>query len=274
MVPEKKRASAWAWRWVIAAVIGIAAGRFIYFVIEQYSMTRAYALMHLATFAFMMVSYGVMFFLREVDHPQRNRALPYRKAWGKYRQVWTENAKFRRYLWVKISGLGLFFMAPYLTITALEEKGRAESSMGSLVMAQMAGGIAGNLLAAQLGDRWGGRSISVAARVLCMLLCLFLLINSSYIGYLLALFFFGVVYYLFAVGELTLGVELLPREGRPYFMALQNLSMVPGILAINAMTYFLWRCSESFSVLVLATLLLSLLSLFLLRSLPEPRQKA
>ncbi len=276
LVPEHRRASAWAYRFLIATLLGTLVGFGIEGVLASYPGATGYAILHAGAFAGIMISFALFCQLREpASSPP---ATPDRKRdWHRHQiqmfaAILGTPSAFRRMLTTRILGSGFFIIIPYLSITALEVTGRPESDLGRFVVAQMVGALVGNVVGGWLGDRVGGKAVLVAAKSVQLLLCLVLAFNTSYVGFLAAFVLFGMGFFLNQVGESTLGIELAPRKGRPAYLALLNLSFVPGALMASFLAWQLHLRSASLLPSSVMAALLIVSSLVLLRTIPEPRR--
>ncbi|MEM1293747.1 MAG: MFS transporter [Verrucomicrobiota bacterium] len=273
MVPEKRRASGWAIRFIIGSLLGILAGFLVEQILKTWPGAQGYGILHGAAFSLLMLSFATFVFLRETDFPD---PVPHSKDWyGKqlriFREIFTTRSTFRRMLLVRISGLGFLCVAPFLSITALELTQLPESVLGRFVTAQMLGGITGNLLAGWLGDRFGGKAILVAAKTLQLGLCALLILTTTYWGFMVAFFFFGMVFFMIQVGDQTLGIELAPRSRRAAFLASLNFSYIPGSLLASFLAWLMHRQFDSFSPTALCAGAMAGLSLLLLAAIKDPR---
>tara|TARA_R110002096_G_scaffold215310_15_gene403196 strand:+ start:19885 stop:21141 length:1257 start_codon:yes stop_codon:yes gene_type:complete len=275
MIPEKRRASGWAFRFIIGSLLGILAGFMVEQILKTWPGAEGYGLLHGAAFALLMLSFTIFLFLRETDYPE---PVPHSKDWyGKqiriFGEIFSSRSAFRRMLMVRISGLGFLCVAPFLSITALEVTNLPESTLGRFVTVQMLGGITGNFLAGWLGDRFGGKAVLLTAKSLQLGLCTFLVVTSSYSGFMVAFFLFGMVFFMIQVGDQTLGIELAPRSRRAAFLASLNFSYIPGSLIASFLAWFMHRQFDAFYPTAISAAVMVALSLLLLSGIREPRSQ-
>jgi AAHS family 4-hydroxybenzoate transporter-like MFS transporter len=162
-------------------------------------------------------------------------------------------------------------MIPFMGIHALETTGNPESFLGPLLSVQMAGMIAGNLLAGWMGDRWGGKAALMAGHVLLLILCLAFPFGQSPQSFvaLFALFGFGISFN--NVGGPTLDMEIAPASRRVSAMAVIGWANLAGILGASLAAGWLRDHGYSFSLLaVLAGAGVAVATLLLWR-IKEPR---
>lgn len=276
MIPERKRAGGWAIRFIIQGVIGIAAGPVIHHILETRPGPPGYALLHLIAFAFVMASLIAIVPMRETDFPDPAGAngRRYLDQLLDIRRKALRSPQFIRYLWVRFTGTGYMILAPFMAIHALEVTGRPEEDVGYFVTSQMVGWICGNLLAARIGDRRGGKAVMIIARLLLVSLALCVSLNVSFAGFVAAFFVFGFAFAMERVGDLTLGVEICPKKDRQGFLALLTFILMPGLILAALTAGLIEKWSGSFACASLVTVLVTLASLALLLRVREPRGAA
>lgn len=275
MIPERRRAPGWAVRFIIQGLIGIAAGPLIHRILTTQPGPAGYATLHLIAFGFLALSLLIMVPMKELDPPKPAPPEPGR-YWKEVLRVPAQAHRhpvYLRFLFVRFTGVSTMLLAPFMAIHALEISGRSEQDVGYFVTAQMLGGIGGNILAGWLGNRHGGRSAMLLSRCLLIALGITLLFIQSYASFIGAFFLFGFTLFLDRVGDLTLGVELCPRENRPGFLALLTFVHAPAFLLAALLATLLRQHFHDFRYLAAAAIALSSLSLAILYGVPEPRKR-
>jgi MFS family permease len=271
-IPERRRASAWAIRFVISGSVGIAAGAVISATLDRYPGPVGYGLLHLITFGFLAISYLIFLLIREqapsiaarnsrklsenlISIPALLRARP----------------ELGRFALSRLIGYGLFVMVPFLSIHALETLGKPESYLGALVTAQMIGAITGNFIAGRLGDTRGGKAVLIMA-LLCFFVCAAgAAVNPWEWGFWVIFFVFGMGFYMNMIGDFTMSMELCAPERRPTYLSLLASIRFFGMLLAAGLSALL---RELFGGILPAALVASaalITSLALLSGVPEPR---
>jgi len=275
MVPEGKRASAWAIRFLIGTGMGVGEGLLMERILAAHPGAGGYAILHAVTAFFLFISLALFVFLRETDSPDPAPAQPgwYSRQFRIFREIIRTPSPFRDMLVVRLLGYGFMILAPYLSITVLKETGRPESDLGRFVMAQMLGAIAGNFLAGWLGDRQGGKRVLMVAKAVQLGVCGLLFIEGFYLGYLLAFFLFGMGWVMWQVGDNTLGIELSPTRRRTAHLALFNFTIVPGSLLSALAAWQLHLAFDSLAPLAWAAAFCIAGSIWVLRTIHEPRSR-
>jgi len=237
-IPENRRSSAWAIRWILAAFIGLGAGRVIEIVLGRFPGTAGYAMLHLATFGFCMVSYILQTMLHEISPSPRMERQHHRLAESLRRlpELLDADRRFRDFLFARVLSMGLYIAVPFLSIHALNTLGKDESYLGALVIAQMIGAILGNGLAGYLGDRHGGKLSLVLARILLVAVFLGAAVNRSQVGFSLIFFVFGLAFYLEQVGNSTLSLDICPEDRVPTYISLVSAITSPSMVVAAAIS--------------------------------------
>jgi len=172
MIPEHRRASGWAWRFVVSTTLGALVGLSIERILAAHPDATGYAILHGGAAGMLFLS--LLFFcqLRETEYgePQPKEHDWYRKQFRIYRQILTTPSPFRSMLLTRVLGAGFMILIPYLSITVLEVSGRPESDLGRFVVVQMIGALSGNFLGGWLGDKLGGKAVLMTAKGVQLLL--------------------------------------------------------------------------------------------------------
>ena len=275
-IPPHRRSSVWATRNVISSVIGLAAGVVILNVLERFPGARGYGVLHLITFAFLVASYIAFTFTREIPNP---RSRPHRTAGvgevlADIPGIIRGDKRFGLYLLSRGFQTGMLIMIPFMSIFALNHLGWADSKLGWLLLGQMAGAITGNLFAAWVGDRWGGKRVLMISRAACLMVCLAMPWARTPGAFLALFFLFGVGHFCNQVGNLTLAVELCHLDRRVRYLTAVSGATLVSMAVTWALSTFTWQLSgESFTVVALCSAATVAISALLLAFVSEPRPK-
>lgn len=274
VIPTDRLASSWAIRKIFTAIIGLFAGGIIKTVLDQHPGAVGFGILHLYAFAGVMLSYLIFAMIRETkplpphpDKPRRTLNANLRSIPALVRAY----PEYRRFLWVKLLTMGIYIPAPFLAIHALETAGRGPGFLGELVMAQMTGTIAGNILAGWLGDRRGGRILLIIARLSLVVLCIGAVFAQSAAPFLALFFIFGFGLNFNEVGEATVTLEIVPPDRRPTCVALIAAITLPGMLAAAALSTVLRGLSHSIIPPALLAAVALTASLLIALRIQEPR---
>lgn len=272
-IDTRRLSSLHAMRQLVCSAIGIGAGPLIAHILHRYPDHRGYAALHALTFLLLVVSYFIFIRIREFDLPSPGRQ-PHPTLGASLRSLpalWRGDPTLRSMVWIRGLHSGVLVMTPFLAMHALAVTGRPESQLGVFVTAQMAGVIGGNLLAAYVGDRFGGWMVVDISRWLLVLTCIVVMASGTTAGFVLTFLLYGAAMSINQVGMSALYLEACPVARRPTYLAVIAAVNVPSLLVAAA-------CSTAFrnltqSILLPASLALAcvFLSFYHLHRLRRPR---
>ncbi len=273
-VPEKRRASLLAHRYIISCILGVIAGLTANALFTHFSLLTAYATLHLIAFIFIAISYFTFIATREPHSPPpavhtltltRNLQLMPRLLRG--------NPQFQRYLVSRVLRNGLLIITPFLAIFARESLNLPESFLGTLVIANMLGAVLGNIGAAWLGDRAGGKIVNQVGLALFILVAAWSAFAGSPFEFIAIFFLMGAAFYAGEVGAFTLLLEIVPLDNRATYLAIASLVNVPAMAAASLLSSSVWKHTHSITWLAVATIITLAGSILLLQPIREPRQR-
>ncbi|MBD3240193.1 MAG: MFS transporter [Chitinivibrionales bacterium] len=275
-VKPTRRSSVFAIRNVLATGIGLVAGIVIGRVLERYPGMRGFGILHLICFGFLVLSYIAFSRIRETrqkprDHHTHASLLQNLKAMP---GIVARDRVFRTFLVARATSNAVFIVVPFMAIHALAVTGRPDAFLGSLVTAQMIGGILGNVFAGYVGDKHGTRTVALIGSTLLAAMTVTALFASTTWAFVAVFFALGLAQFVEKIGRQTMGIEISPFNKRSTYLALISFINVPSMLTASVISATLWDTTRSFTVLgVTAALLLGMTTLLYLR-LPEPRSMA
>jgi MFS family permease len=276
MVPERVRAAGWAARYIMQACIGMGAGAVIHQVLTHMPGQRGYAVLHLIAFGFLLLSWLSQAFMRELPaahhyHPPVGSYAGYLRGLPALLRA---QPLLLRMVAVRFTGMGYLMVVSFLTLHALHTTGRPEADEGHFVSFQNIGTILGSMLAAWLGYHSGGKVLLILSRVVCAVLCVWACLTSSFSGFTAAYFVLGFGLFLDRVGDLTLTAELCPTERRSTLQAVLGFCNVWSLMLATSLGGLIYTFSGSFYLVASAAALLSLVSILILKGVPEPRTRS
>lgn len=273
VVPASRRSSNIATRSLIGTILGFAAGGVIAAVLARWRGPAGYGVLYLGNFVCFTFSLIALCCVRELPHvPARRGGSPgWRTTLRLLPHWWREDPLVRRYALARFFGFGIGVLTPFLAIHARATLGAPDSFLGRLVSAQMAGAIAGNLLAGWLGDRRGARIVAQMGAVVGIALCAATLVNQAEAGFLAMFFALGMTTFLTNIGAVVLMIELFPAERRPTCVSLVSLLALPGMLLSGWLAGMLHTASGAITPAALVALVLVAVSFWNYSLLPEPR---
>ena len=273
MVPERVRAAGWAARYITQACIGMGAGAVIHETLTHLPGQRGYALLHLIAFGFLFLSWLSQLFMREL--PAAHHYHPHPGSYWSYLRnlpgLLMAQPQLLKLIAARFTGMGYLMVVSFLTLHALHSTGRPEADEGHFVSFQNIGTILGSLLAAWLGYHCGGKVLMIISRLVCVALCLWASLTHSFSGFTAAYFILGFGLFLDRVGDLTLTAELCPPERRSTLQAVLGFCNVWSLLLATSLGGVIFSLSGSFYLVACLAAILSLVSILILRGIPEPR---
>ncbi|MCA9415032.1 MAG: MFS transporter [Candidatus Omnitrophica bacterium] len=276
-IPENRRSSVWAIRFIISSMIGIGAGGIISSVLTHYPGPTGYGILYFILFGFLTASYFIFALIRETSPPV-DRDHAYDNALSKNLKsipgLIRSDVDLRNYLITRSLMNGIYIMIPFLSIHALRVLEQPESFVGYLVMSNMIGGIAGNLMAGYLGDTVGGKVVMILSRLSFLVIAIWTSFATSTEEYLAIFFLFGAAFFANQVGTTTLCIELCPQKRRATYLGIMATLTAPTMVLSSLLSTFLWNGWENYSFLGLATGIAMVISLLYLMRIEEPRGRS
>lgn len=273
MIPERQRASGWAVRYVMQAVIGIAAGPAIHWILTNRTGADGYATMHLIAFAFLALSFCAQIPMREhlLDHRPTTPPQPYFTYLASLPKLLLTTPHLGKLVCARFTGMGYLMLLGFLTKHALEITNRPEADEGFFVTFGQVGTILGSLLAGWVGNRSGGKVLLISSRVICIIVCCWASMVNSYPAFLAAFFIVGFGLFVDRVGDLTLAAELCPVERRSTLQAILGFATGLSLLAAGWMGGQIYTHTLSISSVAAVGAVMAVISIVILRRIPEPR---
>jgi MFS family permease len=275
MVPERIRPAGWSARYIIQAIIGMAAGGVIHQVLTFIPGRVGYAWLHLITFGLLFASWISQLFIKE--HPDlharhvRPEPTPYLKYLTGLPTLLTSHPNLLKLIIARFTGMGYLMLVSFLTIHALHVTGRPEADEGHFVTWQAVGTVLGSLLAAWVGYTSGGKILLQASRLICILLSTWVAFTGSFTGFFIAYFVLGFGLFLDRVGDLTLAAELCPAQRRSTLQAMLGFCNVFSFLLATSLSGLIYHYTQSFQAVALTAGLFATVSILILHYIPEPR---
>lgn len=274
-IPSERRASLWGFRAVVAAVIGLFAGRVVDMVLQAWPGPFGYGVLHLCAFGCLVVSYVIFAMIRETPLPPK-RAAHERVGWWSYMRelpgIVRSDPRLRNVLLARLFSVGLLIVLPFMAVHALDALGKPDSFLGMLVIAQMVGSILGNLTGGYLGDRHSSRLVLVLARLSAIALCLGMLVASAAWHFLGLFVLFGAAFAWSRMGQTTLALEIAPLQKRVAYMTVVNLVGVAASLGAAGVASVVRAQSPDMAALAVPGAAMLAVSLFFVLRIADPRR--
>jgi MFS family permease len=274
VLPHHRIPSLMAIRMVLQALLGLAAGVIIERVLTVHAdrITLGYGILFLISFGLYLLSWLTLSLIHEpraTDQETRPRAGLF-TALQAVPVLFRTYPRLRRYLAARLAAAGQFILAPFLAIHALNVLDKPESFLGPLVVSQMLGGIAGNLVGGPLGDRFGARLPSMLGRAGNLLTCVAVVLARTETAFLLVFVLRGFAQTTQRLGDFALNIAVAPREKRPSFFTTMQIAWMPAMLFCSATGAVITEHTSDILPLAAATGVLLVVSLIALSRTEVP----
>lgn len=273
MIPERQRASGWAARYIIQALIGISAGPVIHWILTNRAGTDAYATLHLIAFGFLALSFLAQIPMREhlLEHKAVAHPVPYFTYLSGLPRLLFSTPHLGKLVFARFTGMGYLMLLGFLTKHALEVTNRPEADEGFFVTFAQIGTILGSVLAGWWGNRSGGKVLLITSRIICIAVCCWASVVDSYPAFLAAFFLVGFGLFVDRVGDLTLAAELCSVERRSTLQAILSLATGISLLTAGWLGGQIFTHTNSIGAVAVAGAVMAVISTVILRRIPEPR---
>lgn len=272
-LPEERRSSLFAIRYIITSVIGLSSGGIIAAILHLAPGPTGYGYLYLCAFVGVGLSYLLFALLVEPPHPPHHNG-PQVSFLSNLRSVphaLSNTPHLHRFMTAHMLSCGFYVMIPFMAIFALRRTGKPDSFLGFLVAAQMCGAVVGNVAAGYTGDRWGGKAPSLGGTVVLLVLCVVAPFLRSEWAFLAAFAALGAGMYGWRVGMMTLRLEICPSAKRATVLSVAGLLFGVAMLGASLLSATLWGLTENFAVLCIVAGGLMAVAGVLLLNLTEPR---
>jgi len=274
VIPTTKLSSSSAIRNVIGGMMGFIAGYVIKLTLENFPGYQGYGILFFITFVLTTISYILFAQIREPPTQRSDRPKP-RTLASNIRNLpgfLKKEVQLRRFIVMGVLSTGMFIIMPFMGIHALNVTGQNDSFLGELVSLQMVGSMLGNLTGGYMGDRWGGKSTLVLARILLITAAIGMIFNTSEWGFRLLFCVQGFAFWLNQVGRLTMNIEICPPDRRPTFIAIMSMLTGIGMLTCSGISSWLMSSFNDFTIVASVSCALLLLAILELLRIHEPRK--
>jgi MFS family permease len=266
---------------VAQGIAGIGIGVLVGVVLSTPALPwpRNYAVLFTFSAVAMTLSLCSFLFIKEEPVAVPTKPLPWPDYFRRLASVVKSDPDFRRAIATQLALGGVGVAAPYYIINGLERLGFPPSSIGFFTSVQLVGGVFSTLLLGLLGERRGTRSVMRVWGCLAMVPPLLALAGPG-----LGSLFPAVTLYLYALIFMVVGVqgnanmagflnwvlEYAPASDRPMYIGFANT--LNGVtLIMPLLGGGILAATGSYPALFVVAAAGPMLSLFLLRKLPEPR---
>jgi MFS family permease len=266
---------------VAQGIAGIGAGVLVGVILSSPALPwpANYALLLILCGVGMTLSLLSFLLIKEEPEAIPTKPLPWPDYFRRLASVVKSDPDFRRAIATQLALGGVGVAAPYYIINGLERLGFPPSSIGFFTSVQLVGGVFSTLLLGLLGERRGTRSVMRVWGCLAMVPPL-LALGGPLLGSLFplaSLYLYGLIFMVVGVqgnanmaGFLNWVLEYAPASDRPMYIGFANT--LNGVtLVMPLLGGWILAASGSYPALFVVAAVGPMISLFLLRKLPEPR---
>jgi MFS family permease len=267
---------------VAQGIAGIGAGALVGVVLSSSALPwpRNYALLFILSGIGITLSLVSFMFIKEEPEAVTVKPLPWPDYFRRLASVVKSDPDFRRAIATQLALGGVGIAAPYYIVNGLERLGFPPSSIGFFTSVQLVGGVFSTLLLGLLGERRGTRAVMRVWGCLAMVPPVLALAGPG-----LGSLFPAATLYLYALIFMVVGVqgnanmagflnwvlEYAPASDRPMYIGFAN-TLTGMTLIMPLLGGWILAASGSYPALFAVSAIGPVISLFLLRKLPEPRR--
>lgn len=270
LTPVRLRGRLFAWRAVLGAVFGMAAGWIVGEVLDAVASPQSFALLFGLAFAVAMVSYGILAQVKEEAPRLPPLRLDYRDFLRRLPHILRHDRNFRNFLVADALLITAMMADAFFAVYALDRFSLSEGYVGRFIIVMTGSAAVGSLLFGVLADRLGHRLNLVLAAGATLLACAAALLAATPEVYLVVFVGSAFALGLPQISRLPIVAELCTEEERPTYIALMNALTAPFALSGLLAGWVADRFGFP-AVFVLTAAVAAAAGLWLLTMVREPR---
>jgi len=272
ITPLDLRGRLFAYRSILGALLGVAGGAIVSYVLDNIKYPDNFSLLFSLAFLVMMVSYVFLLKLKEVESNQYREQINRGEYLKKLKIILKKESRFRNFLIADALLITALMADAFYTVNALEKFSLSEGYAGQFIMVMMITMVLGNLIFGHLADRIGHKLNLMFAGIFTFSICLIAILAKSVVLYYLVFMGTALTLSLINVSRLAIIAELCVEENLPIYIALTNMITSPFIL-FGVLGGFLADRFGYDVVFCIAGIFALSSSLWWWRKVPEPRKK-
>jgi len=275
VIPTKRLSSAVSFRLILGCLIGLVAGPVVSYVLYKHPGTAGFTILHAITVILLSISLLFFTIIKEVEPPEiHKKPSRFKRNLKKAFLHLRKESNRRSYLIQFAFGLGWVIIFPFLPKHVMATVGENDGYIGHLLLMQMIGMIAGNLLSAWIGDRFGGKMLILVSRCVQIVGCCLIFIVYTKIGVSVLYFVIGMGFSMSMVGNNTVKMELCGRKNRITWFSMANLVILPCLLLTSGGSYLFESLTSSIYPTAIAATAFTGLSLYFLSKIKYGETRA
>jgi MFS family permease len=231
LTPVRRRGRLFGLRTILGAVLGLAGGGIVAFVLHHHGYPDGYALLFLLCFLVTMISYGFLLTLREAPRRKVSEEQEGRKVRLSPAEVLRTPGNFRNFLVADALQFAASVGAVFYAVDAMDRFSLPREYAGVFTILMMVGSIAGSVIFGFLVDRFGHKLNLLAGAGATVAGSITALVAPGIETYAIAFIAASLTTSLGLISRLPFLAEISPEAERPSRVAVASMLTSPFILA-------------------------------------------
>jgi MFS family permease len=271
VTPLELRGRLFAYRFILGALLGVAGGAIVSYVLDNLNFPHNFSLLFLLAFLITMVSYIFLLNIREEEANQSPDRLHRGQYVKKLKEILKTEKVFRNFIIADALLISALMADAFYAVNAMEKFSLSTGYAGRFTMVMMISMVFGNFVFGHLADRIGHKLNLTFAGIFTLSICLIAILAKSVVLYYLVFVGTALTISLIHVSRLAIIAELCIEENRPIYIALTNMITSPFILLGLAGGFLADRFGYDV-VFFIAGIFAMISTLWWLIKVPEPRK--
>jgi MFS family permease len=230
VTPVRLRGRLFAARSLVGALLGIFGGLTVKYVLDNYSYPQNFSILFFLAFTVMMISYTLLFFLKETSPNAQKDHIPYKEFFRRIPVIIKNQKNYRNYLIADAMLISSLMADAFFTLNAINKFSLSEASAGIFTIIMMGSVILGNLLFGYIADKLGHKLNLFLASTSSFLACVVALTAPTPFLYSAVFIFAAFTITLLQLSRLAIIAEICAEDDRPSYVAITNMITSPFIL--------------------------------------------
>ena len=231
ITPVKVRGRLFAIRSLIGAVLGIIGGWVVLRVLDMVAFPANFAILFMAAFVLMMISFGFLVTLREEEPNQPKQNVKLKEYYRNLPVILKTHINYRNFLIADALFITSITATAFFTVHAIDKFMLSDAYAGTFTMIMMMSMIAGSLLLGYMADMLGHRINIIIASTAIFVACLIALFVTHVYLYYFVFVLSAMTLSIMMISRLPIIAEMCSDDERPTYVALTNMITSPFFLA-------------------------------------------
>jgi MFS family permease len=230
LTPVRRRGRLFGYRTILGALLGLAGGGVVTFVLQRYTYPDGYALLFLLCFAVMMVSYGCLVSLRETRPADQAPGSGKERVRLSPLKILRTAGNYRNYLVADALQTSASAGVAFYAVDATAKFSLPSAYAGIFTIIMMVGSITGSALFGVLADRHGHKLNLLVAAAATVAGSVAALVAPGIEVYSIAFVTASLTISLAMISRLPFLAEISPEAERPSRVAIASMLTSPFVL--------------------------------------------